>query len=238
MLATKSPIRSAFIPCYSEFVMNEHDHVDKPEPRWQALLAFLAVGAIYLALPRSLIVGPIWLLPTLIVVLLVPTVVSHRTGRRSLNRVLGILINGITTLALIGSVILLVRALPSHTESPLQLLLSGALLWLTNVIVFALWYWRLDGGGPTIRQELKKFGSTSFLFPQMQVPHDERAQFECTRWRPRFIDYLFVAFTQSSTFGPTDAPLLVRWAKILAMIQISISLSIVILLISRAVGVL
>jgi hypothetical protein len=219
-------------------VTNEHDHVDKPEPRWQALLAFLAVGAIYLALPRSLIVGPIWLLPTLIVVLLVPTVVSHRTGRRSLNRVLGILINGITTLALIGSVTLLVRALPSHSESPLQLLLSGALLWLTNVIVFALWYWRLDGGGPTIRQELKKFGSTSFLFPQMQVPHDERAQFECTRWRPRFIDYLFVAFTQSSTFGPTDAPLLVRWAKILAMIQISISLSIVILLISRAVGVL
>jgi len=196
------------------------------------------VGAIYLALPRSLIVGPIWLLPTLIVVLLVPTVVSHRTGRRSLNRVLGILINGITTLALIGSVILLVRALPSHTESPLQLLLSGALLWLTNVIVFALWYWRLDGGGPTIRQELKKFGSTSFLFPQMQVPHDERAQFECTRWRPRFIDYLFVAFTQSSTFGPTDAPLLARWVKILAMIQIFISLSIVILLISRAVGVL
>jgi hypothetical protein len=219
-------------------VTNEHDHVDKPEPRWQALLAFLAVGAIYLALPRSLIVGPIWLLPTLIVVLLVPTVVSHRMGRRSLNRALGILINGITTLALIGSVILLVRALPSHTESPLQLLLSGALLWLTNVIVFALWYWRLDGGGPTIRQELKKFGSTSFLFPQMQVPHDERAQFECTRWRPRFIDYLFVAFTQSSTFGPTDAPLLARWVKILAMIQISISLSIVILLISRAVGVL
>jgi hypothetical protein len=219
-------------------VTNEHDHVDKPEPRWQALLAFLAVGAIYLALPRSLIVGPIWLLPTLIVVLLVPTIVSHRTGRRSLNRVLGILINGITTFALIGSVILLVRALPSHKESPLQLLLSGALLWLTNVIVFALWYWRLDGGGPTIRQEVKKFGSTSFLFPQMQVPHDERAQFECMRWRPRFIDYLFVAFTQSSTFGPTDAPLLARWAKILAMIQISISLSIVILLISRAVGVL
>jgi hypothetical protein len=219
--------------------MNEqHDHVDKPEPRWQALLAFLAVGAIYLALPRSLIVGPIWLLPTLIVVLLVPTVLSHRMGRRSLNRFLGILINGITTLALIGSVILLVRALPSHTESPLQLLLSGALLWLTNVIVFALWYWRLDGGGPTVRQELKKFGSTSFLFPQMQVPHDERAQFECTRWRPRFIDYLFVAFTQSSTFGPTDAPLLARWVKILAMIQIFISLSIVILLISRAVGVL
>ena len=217
---------------------NQHDHIDKPESRWQALLAFLAVGAIYLALPRQLIVGPIWLLPTLIVVLLVPTVISHRTGKHSLNRALGLIINGITTFALIASVGLLVRALPSHRESPLELLRSGALLWLTNVLVFALWYWRLDGGGPTVRHEQKKFGSTSFLFPQMQVPHDERAQFACAHWRPRFIDYLFVAFTQSSTFGPTDAPLLARWAKVLAMIQVFISLSIVILLISRAVGVL
>ena len=217
---------------------DQHPHLDKPEPRWQVLLAVLAVGAIYLALPRNLIIGPTWLLPTLIVVLLIPTVVSHRTGKRSLNRALGIVINGITTLALIGSVALLVRALPSHKEDPLALLRSGGLLWLTNVIVFALWYWRLDGGGPTTRHEDKKFGSTSFLFPQMQIPHDERGQFACTGWRPRFVDYLFVSFTQSSTFGPTDAPLLARWAKVLAMIQVFISLSIVILLISRAVGVL
>jgi hypothetical protein len=219
-------------------VTDPQHHIDKPEPRWQALVAFLAVGAIYAALPSSLVLGPAWLLPTIIVVLLVPTVVSHRTGKRSLNRALGVLINGITTVALIGSVLLLVRALPSHRESPLELLRSGGLLWLANVIVFALWYWRLDGGGPTKRHEEEKFGSTSFLFPQMQIPHDERAQFACTHWRPRFIDYLFVAVTQSSTFGPTDAPLLARWAKVLAMIQVFISLSIVILLISRAVGVL
>jgi hypothetical protein len=213
-------------------------HLDKPEPRWQAILAFLAVAAIYLALPRSLIIGPIWLLPTLIAVLLIPTVVSHRTGKRSLNRALGILISSITTIALIASVILLVRTLPSHKEDPIRLLISGAELWFTNVLVFALWYWRLDGGGPTLRQEQKKFGSTSFLFPQMQLERTERGRFECEGWRPRFVDYLFVAFTQSSTFGPTDAPLLARWAKILAMVQIFISLSIVILLISRAVGVL
>src|SRR6266699_2465123 len=214
------------------------DRVDKPEPRWQALLAFLAIGAIYVALPPHLIVGPIWLLPTVIVVLLVPTVVSHRMGKHSLNHALGVLINGITTLALIGSVILLVRALPSHRESPLQLLRSGGLLWLTNVIVFALWYWRLDGGGPTLRQKQRKFGSKSFLFPQMQITHDERPEFACARWHPHFVDYLFVSFTQSSTFGPTDAPLLARWAKVLAMIQISISLCIVVLLISAAVGAL
>jgi len=213
-------------------------HIDKPEPRAQALLAVLAIGAIYLALPRNLVLGPIWLLPTLIVILLAPTVLSHRLGRYSLNRTLGMIINGITTLALIGSVILLVRTLPTHRSSPLQLLRAGGLLWLTNVIVFALWYWRLDGGGPTVRHKEKKFGSTSFLFPQMQIPQDERAQFACVRWRPRFVDYLFVAFTQSSTFGPTDSPLLARWAKVLAMIQILISLTIVVLLISRAIGVL
>jgi len=221
-----------------EVAPDPHNQIDKPEPRWQALLAVLAVGAIYLALPRDLIVGPTWLLPTLIIVLLVPTVVSHRAGKRSLNRALGIIINAIITMAVIGSVGLLVRALPSHREAPLVLLRSGGLLWLTNVIVFALWYWRLDGGGPTMRHDQKKFGSKSFLFPQMQIPHDERAQFACAHWRPRFIDYLFVAFTQSSTFGPTDAPLLARWAKVLAMIQVFISLSIIILLISRAVGVL
>jgi hypothetical protein len=185
-------------------------HIDKPEPRGQVIAAVLAVCAIYLALPRDLVVGPTWLLPTLIVVLLVPTMVSH----------------------------LLVRTLPSHRASPVILLRSGGLLWLTNVIVFALWYWRLDGGGPTARHKQNKFGSTSFVFPQMQIPHDERAEFACARWRPHFIDYLFVAFTQSSTFGPTDAPLLARWAKVLTMIQILISLTIVVLLISRAVGVL
>src|ERR1700716_2304993 len=95
-------IRAAAESCYSEVVAAPHNHIDKPEPRWQALLAFLAVGAIYLALPRDLIVGPTWLLPTLIVVLLIPTVVSHRAGKRSLNRALGIIINGITTMALIG----------------------------------------------------------------------------------------------------------------------------------------
>jgi len=214
------------------------EYVDKPEPRGQTIAAVLAVGAIYLALPRSVVVGPIWLLPTVIVVLLVPTVVSHRVGKQSLNRILGFVINGITTLALIASVILLVRLLPMHRETPLQALRSGGLLWLTNVIVFALWYWRLDGGGPTLRQKQRKFGSKSFLFPQMQIPHDERSEFACARWHPHFVDYLFVAFTQSSTFGPTDAPLLARWAMVLAMIQIFISLSIVVLLISAAVGAL
>jgi hypothetical protein len=212
--------------------------LDQPEPRWQALLAMLAVTGIYLALPSWLSMGPRWLLPLLILVLLTPSVVAHRVGRHSLNHALGIIINSIITLALIGSVVLLVIALPSHKEGPTALLRSGAALWLTNVLVFALWYWRLDGGGPNRRDERREFGSRSFVFPQMQIEKIERGRFSVEGWRPGFVDYLFIAFTTSSTFGPTDAPVLARWAKLLTMMQIAISLTIVVLLISRAVGVL
>ena len=163
---------------------------------------------------------------------------THRMGRHSLNHALGTVINAIITLALVGSVALLVRTLPGQKQTPLPLLLSGAELWITNVLVFALWYWRLDGGGPTARDKRREFGSCSFVFPQMQIEKIERGRFNVERWRPGFIDYLFIAFTQSSTFGPTDAPLLARWAKLLTMCQILISLSIVVLLISRAVGIL
>lgn len=217
---------------------NARNHLDKPEPRWQALLALVAVGGIYFSLPRSLVIGPTWLLPVLIVILVTPTIVTHHIGRHSLNHGLGIATSVVITIALIGSVFLLVTTLPSHKEEPMALLLSGAALWLTNVLVFALWYWRLDGGGPNVRDARREFGSRSFVFPQMQILKDERAQIGVERWRPGFVDYLFIAFTTSSTFGPTDTMVLARWAKLLAMVQIFVSLSIVILLISRAVGVL
>ena len=236
---TTDEYRMTNIPQSPFTVMTDSQNsVDKPEPRWQALVALIAVGGIYLALPRELIVGPAWLLPTLILISLAPTIVAHRMGRHSFNHALGIVNSGLITVALMGSVTLLVLTLPSNREGPLRLLLSGAELWLTNVLVFALWYWRLDGGGPIVRESRHTFGSRSFVFPQMQIEKQERARFGAEHWHPRFVDYLFVAFTQSSTFGPTDAPLLARWAKLLAMVQIFISLCIVILLISRAVGVL
>ena len=214
------------------------NRIDRPEPRWQVILALLAVAAIYMALPKALIVGPSWLLPVLVVVLLVPTVFAHRTGRHSLNHVLGIVIGAIITFGLIVSVVLLVTTLTGGKEPPLALLLSGGALWLTNVLVFALWYWRLDGGGPRKRETEHEFGSRSFVFPQMQIEKIERKTFGADRWRPGFVDYLFVAFTTSSTFGPTDSPVLTPWAKLFTMAQSLISLTIMVLLISRAVGVL
>src|SRR4029453_13266865 len=93
------------------------EHVDKPEPRWQAVLALLAISGIYLALPPWFTVGPPWLLRGLFAMLFVPTVITHRMGRHSLNHALGIAINAIITLALISSVVLLVRTLPAHKQA-------------------------------------------------------------------------------------------------------------------------
>src|SRR5262249_16307546 len=83
---------------------------------------------------------------------------------------------------------------PTHREPPLRLLLSGAELWVTNVLVFALWYWRLDGGGPKARAARHEFGGRSFVFPQMQIEKAERPRFQAEHWHPRFVDYLCFAF--------------------------------------------
>src|SRR5579871_6420717 len=109
--------------------------IDQPEPRWQAIIAILAVAGIQLALPKELVIGPFWLLPFLVVVLLVPTVFAHHLGRYSLNHALGILISAIITLSLVASVVLLVSTLPEKKEPPLALLRSGGALWLTNMLV-------------------------------------------------------------------------------------------------------
>jgi hypothetical protein len=218
--------------------MTKAGDLDKPEPRWQAILALIAVGGIYTALPRALSVGPKWLLLAVVMVLLVPTVVAHRTGRHSLNHLLGILNNSVITAALVGSLILLVAGLPAHQEAGRPLLLSAASLWLTNVLTFALWYWRLDGGGPFARRHHHLSGSRAFLFPQMQMERSERPVFGVDRWSPGFVDYLFIAFNTSAAFSPTDTPVLERWAKLLNMVQSLISLTIVAVLLSRAVGVL
>jgi len=100
------------------------------EPRWPAVIAILAVGGLYLALPDSLTFGPNWLFPSLVLALLIPTSVSYHTGRHRLNGILGFAVDGVLTVGLIISVTLLVDALPAGKEAPQQLLLSAASLWL------------------------------------------------------------------------------------------------------------
>jgi len=211
---------------------------NQPEPRWQALIAIVAVTGLYLALPESLTVGPTWWLPVAVIVLAAPLLVSHRMGRHQLDTALGFTLTSILTLAMIGSVAFLIGLLPAHKESPTQLLRSAASLWITNVLVFALWYWRLDAGGPHARDEREAHANGAFLFPQMTMLKRVEAATGQTRWSPHFVDYLFLAFNTSTAFSPTDTPVLTRWAKVLMMVQSLISLTVLAVLAARAVNIL
>jgi hypothetical protein len=112
------------------------------------------------------------------------------------------------------------------------LLLNGGVIWLTNVLVFALWYWELDRGGPVGRALAVKH-HPDFLFPQMATP-----QMAPPDWEPWFPDYFYLSFTNATAFSPTDTLPLSRWAKMLMALQSAVSLSTVALVIARAVNIL
>jgi hypothetical protein len=205
-----------------------------PEPRWPGLLALMAGGCLHYALPQRLSVGPDWLLMVVMGVLVAIVMASHRTGLYALARVLTFIAVAALTLALIASLVLLIQGLPGHKDKPQELLRSASVLWVTNVLVFALWYWKLDAGGPMGRDQHTGQApiSSSFLFPQMiRQPVD-------TSWSPEFIDYLFLAFNTSTAFSPTDTAVLDGWAKIMTMLQSVISLSVLVVLAARAINVL
>lgn len=209
-----------------------------PEPRWPALVAMLSVSALNLALPSSLSPGPDWLVLVLVACLLTPAIVLHHLGREHLGQIFSYAALSVVTAAMIVSLTLLIKGLPSHKETPGQLLLSAALLWFSNLLVFASWYWRLDAGGPHQRDLEGPHTDGAFLFPQMMVDPELRKAMGDENWRPGFVDYLFLAFNTSTAFSPTDVPVLSRWAKLLMMLQASISLATLALLAARAVNIL
>jgi hypothetical protein len=210
----------------------------RPEPRWPAGVAVTAVGLLNMILPEPLSAGPFWLLLAIIAALLVPLILTNQLGRHGLNQRLAYLLLGVVTVFLIYSVCALILAMTEHRESPQKLLLSAVVLWVSNILVFASWYWRLDGGGPHARAVRPGHTHGAFLFPQMTMDETERRHAGFGDWRPGFVDYLFLAFNTSTAFSPTDVPVLSRWAKVMMMVQSAISLATIALLAARAVNIL
>jgi len=219
----------------ADHVNDAQDPANDPESRWPAAIAVLAVLGLYAALPPVVAVGPRWLAPVVIGALLIVTKVTHHQKRARLNQLLGHLLSAAMTLFMIWSLVLLLQALPSRKEQPATLLRSAGALWLTNWLVFASWYWRLDAGGPHARDARPGHERGAFLFPQMMLSDTGVVE---PGWSPLFIDYLFLAFNTSTAFSPTDVPVLDRWAKVLTMIQAMISLATIALLAARAVNIL
>lgn len=193
----------------------------------------LAAGGVYFAVPEPLSVGPSWGLFVIIGFLMIPMVISNFRGEHHITRMLVFVANGVITVAMIASLILLVHGIPAHLETPKALLRSAIALWITNVLVFALWYWKLDAGGPAGRSLPQALKRGSFLFPQML----DRQNMD-PNWTPQFLDYLFLSFNTSTAFSPTDTAVLSRWAKLAMMLQAIISLTVIVFLAARAVNIL
>ena len=199
----------------------------------------LAIGGLYAALPSTLLAGaPRWLLVAIVVAMLVPMVILHYVGNHALHQTLGYVLNSVVTAALILSLALLLFEVTQHEVAPAQLLRSAASLWIANILIFASWYWRLDGGGPHERARTRGHADGAFLFPQMTMPSEAKIAAGEEEWMPNFIDYLFLAFNTSTAFSPTDVPVLSRWAKGIMMVQALISLLVIALLAGRAVNIL
>jgi hypothetical protein len=217
--------------------MNEAER-RTPEPRWPALMAVLAVGVLNLVVPEQLTFGPAWLLLALTAVLALPTTIFHKIGRHRLNEAFAYAGLAVITAALVGSLALLLHRLPAHKDPPVELLRAAAALWVANILVFASWYWRLDGGGPNERDRRGVHVDGAFLFPQMIMDPELKQRMGEEYWTPGFVDYLFLAFNTSTAFSPTDVPVLSRWAKVMMIVQSIISLTTVVLLAARAVNIL
>lgn len=197
----------------------------------------MAAVAIQLLLPASLAFRPRWVLPGAELALFCAVVAMNptRVNREStVLRWLGLSLAAAVSVGTAWSAGLLVyRIVFGHaTLAASALLVAGGGIWLTNVIVFALWYWETDRGGPAARAHGRD-QHPDFLFMSMTVPelagHD---------WEPAFVDYLYLSFTNATAFSPTDTAPLARWAKMAMLCQSAVSMVTVILVVARAINIL
>ena len=201
-------------------------------PHWNAILGLLAIGVLYALLPDKISIGPRGLLLAIEVVFLLPFVIAVLT-RRSVSpvtlRVGSMILLGIVTAALAIGIVHMILTLKNDLKG-IGLLFTGLLLYGCNVLLFALWYWEIDGGGPERRQQ-SDHQLSDFLFPQQMGGLDEN-------WAPHFVDYLYVGFTGATAFSPTDTMPLSHRAKFLMMLEAILALILLSFVVSRAINII
>ncbi len=205
-------------------------------PFWEPQLVVACAIALQLSLSEDVTIGPSWLFPSLEGALLIGLVLvsPHPNVRHSrFRRHAAIGMIALVSAANIVSLVLLSnRLLQGGKENGHALILSGIVLWCTNVLLFGLWYWEVDRGGPAARARGER-DTPDFLFPQMTDP-----RWAPPDWRPRLIDYLYVSLTNATAFSPTDTMPLTPTAKWLMSAQSVASLVTVGLVVARAVNIL
>ena len=208
----------------------------EPESVWPAQLTVLAAIGLQLTLPERLTVGPNWLIPALEGLLGLGLAVStprQLEHEHSHRKAAAMTLVALVSAANVYSLVELSKFLLHHQVSNGPgLITAGVLIWLTNFLIFGLWYWEIDRGGPGMRAAGKDT-APDFLFPQMS---DDTI--EPRNWRPHFIDYLYVSLTNATAFSPTDTMPLSPTAKSIMGLQSVVSLVTIGLIVSRAVNIL
>ena len=202
-------------------------------------VAAISAVALHQLMPGDFRVSPHWMYPAFMVVFLVMLVVGDPgridRQRRWLRVTTGLMI-GLITLVNAFSAARLVDGIltKGHSfDTAGQLLIIGAVVFVTNVIAFALWFWDLDGGGPAARATGDRRRPTAFVFPEMTVP-----ELVPVAWYPQFIDYLALSFNTATAFGPADVSAIRPWAKLMMIAEATISLALATLVVARAVNIL
>ncbi len=199
---------------------------------WELVIALIVLAVAYSLITEQLRLAPVWLMPAIVAVLLVALFGAHMKEQRDLARQLAFSLACVGMLAVLSSVVtLVVRIMRGDIAAP-YMLRDAALLWITNVIVYGIWYWELDGGGPRVRHA-QGYHPTDLLFPQTMMGGKL-----AKGWTPEFIDYLFVAFNASTAFSPTDTSVLSARAKGLMMAQSLTSIVLLAVVAARAINIL
>ncbi len=211
------------------------------EPRWHAAIGTVAALVLYLTLPPRLTFGPYWLLLLLVLVPLAALLIfkPKRHDETPLQRAMSIgIIAALNVFNIITIVLLFIQLVGPNPPPGVQLLFAAVQIWLTNVIVYALWYWEVDGGGPEVRAHAvfeDAHRRADFLFPQMALGADIQREY---RFRPQFIDYVFLSFNTATAFSPTDTFPLRPTAKMLMMGESLASLITLAVIAGRAINIL
>jgi len=231
--SSRPPKRSEPIEAIEAEAVRE---LDKELPIWGPALVVAAAIALDTALPNKLTIGPTWLLPGLEALLLLGLVIAsprpkvrHSPARRRIAIALIAIVSATNVVSLAVLCHLLVEGGKQNGKS---LIFSGVVLWGTNVLLFALWYWELDSGGPLMRMR-KRHRHPDFLFVQMSAP-----QWAPKGWIPGLVDYLYLSLTNATAFSPTDTMPLTPTAKWLMGAQSLVALVTVGLVVARAVNIL
>ena len=219
--------------------MNEKVPVHRHEPRWPVVLTIVVAILLLALLPNDIRLLPIWVTYVLGLVVLAPIVAVGLTSARMswlrAERVVTILFFIVTAgLVLVNLANVLQAIVHGSAEiTGVQLLAASVAAWVINVLIFSLLYWQMDRGGPEAR--VSHAGTrTDWLFPQENAPAEDVP----TRWRATFVDYLYLAYQTATAFSTTDVLPLTPRAKLLMMLESTISLATILIVAARAINIL